>query len=214
MNTLLLSVDWEAIGAVSKIILAVIAVITLGYNIYLVRKQDTQRREDTRARVACYGVIGDQDGSYLLKVENIGKEPAFNVNLRVTGKPIENSLYEYIRTAYEEMQDKSFTLYPGQCIYFYIYPSSDAIWRSAKFAERDSNKRSQWLDEHNKEVIHINGSYNNQYAIEEQFTIQDLYINGSFMLKDTLVYMASLLSEINQTQKEELNIYKEKRRNG
>ena len=115
------NIDWNAVSAISNIVLAVIAVSTLVFSIYLMVAQNRQRKEDVRARLM-FSLFHWKDLLFL-KIENIGKEPAYDINVKVTGKPISESLYENVVKIFNELASKRFALPANKSKYFLISPA-------------------------------------------------------------------------------------------
>lgn len=71
MSMLICCVNWEAVSAISNIVMATIAFMSLGVSFYLLHKERKQRIEDNRARID-FSIIKHRHGYYLC-VENVGK---------------------------------------------------------------------------------------------------------------------------------------------
>ena len=57
-------VNWEAVSAISNIVMAAIAFMSLGVSFFLLHKERKQRIEDNRARID-FSIIKHMHGYYL-----------------------------------------------------------------------------------------------------------------------------------------------------
>ena len=176
MTILLINLNWTAITAISEIALASIAMLTLAFNMYLIRKQEKERHEENRARISC-SVINDNDGLFIIKIENTGKEAARDIRLEVTGTPIEDNPDEVIRERFSNLAERSFSLQGGQCLFLSISPL-----RHGHYAQNDLNRITSWVNAHASEKVFIKGCYNNgKYKIDEVLSYNDISVAGSFV---------------------------------
>lgn len=152
MNIIMCSVNWTAISAISNIIMAFAAFVSIGFSIYLFNKERKQRKEDVRARID-FSIIKYMHGYYLC-IENVGKETAYDINMIVHGLPIENNLYSFVKQVYYELTKKKFILRGGEKKYFFISPSSlekDILlpWKEKKSRDEINN----WLKDYDEKPI-------------------------------------------------------------
>lgn len=190
------NINWEALSAISNIVLATIAIATLAFSIFLMVKQNKQRKDEIRARLL-FSFYHWKD-LYFLKVENIGKEPAYDVILEVTGKPIKDSLYKSIVGIFFDLASKKFAIPAGKSKYFLISP---AVAKGADLmlgSDRHSYVEiREWLDQYGDELIYIKGKYNNKYKINESMSIKEHIVYGSFCVYEQFDWIAESLSEMN-----------------
>ena len=66
-------IDWNAVSAISNIVLAIIAVSTLAFSIYLMVVQNKQRKEDVREEITT-----------VLKKSLLDKYKAFRLNFDIS----------------------------------------------------------------------------------------------------------------------------------
>lgn len=188
-------IDWNAVSAISNIVLAIIAVSTLAFSIYLMVVQNKQRKEDVRARLM-FSLFHWKDLLFL-KIENIGKEPAYDIRLNVTGKPISESLYESIVSIFTELASKRFALPANKSKYFLISP---AVTKGADMGIGDDHHTSkevnEWLEKYGNEPIFIKGDYNGKYTIDETMSIKEHIVFGSFLVYEQIDWIAESLSEL------------------
>ena len=200
------STFWTAVSAIATFAMAFITYKTLKQNKEQLETINEQRLEDTRARIRCLTFISDYDRSYVLKFENIGKEPAYDIKIKVSGEPITNNLYSQIRNIFSELANSSFSLSAGQNLCFCIFPSEDNNWDyfDSVTGESSHTKRTNWLNEYSNKQIIIEGKYNSQYDIHEVFTLKDRFVSGSYSQLDTLSHIAKIMVDLKETLKEKL----------
>lgn len=189
------NINWEDLSAISNIVLATIAIATLAFSILLMVKQNKERKDEIRARLM-FSYYHWKD-LYFLIVENIGKETAYDIHLRVTGKPIKDSLYKNITGIFFDLASKKFAIPAGKSKYFLISP---AVTKGADMGMGDdhhsSKEVSEWLDQYGEEPIFIKGKYNNKYEIDESMSIKEHIVYGSFCVYEQFDWIAESLSEM------------------
>lgn len=181
--------DWEFINAISNIVMAAIALISLLYSLYLGWTNRKQRQEDLRARLSIS--IVDWHNKYMLKVTNVGKETAYRVTLKVSGKPISENLYSFVREVFEKLSSISFCLEAGNSVFYLISPTEH--WKKEEGIGEDVrswNEIIEWLKKYDDEDIVIRGSYCDRYEIREQFSIREFQLYGSFEHKEAFEEIA------------------------
>ena len=188
-------INWEAVSAISNIVMAAIAFMSLGVSFYLLRKERQQRIEDNRARLD-FSIIKHMHGYYLC-IENVGKETAYDIKVHVGGSPIENNLYEFVKKVFVDLKDSRFVLKGGTKRYFYISPSIMEYNIQLPWKEkRTKDEINIWLKEYDEKAITINGKYNNKYTIKESFTIRDFNILGTFQIPSPIESIAGVVSDM------------------
>ena len=76
--------DWIQLAtAVGTVLLAIAAFWTLRQNKKQLLVLQNQQHEDRRARLL-FGIVA-VDFYYCIKISNVGKEPAYNVHLKISG---------------------------------------------------------------------------------------------------------------------------------
>ena len=188
---------WTAIAAIatglSAIATAVMAFVALRSLLQNKKQLDElkkQREEENRARLV-FEIISCQQ-IFMLKIMNVGKSTAFDVFLNIKSKLIEEHFSEYIKSIFEQNNNKRFVMAPGRCLYFYLTP----IHTTQKTHKIDgevfsSEMINQWLEKYKAEPIFITGSYCGRYEIQEKFSINDfmgtsliVYDNTTLALQD------------------------------
>lgn len=196
MNTVaILDINWTELSTKADIAVALIALLSLVLNFYLIRNNKKERKEDIRARLS-FSII-NWHGFYMLRIANVGKETAYHINLNVTGKPIIENLYPFVRSVFEKLSKMSFCLEAGKDAYYLISPdeSSNRYNGLEGDLQLSSSKIQEWLQEYDDEDIHITGKYCDKYKVQEDLSIREYLIWGSFEHKDAIEYIAdSLLS--------------------
>lgn len=188
-------IDWAAVSALSNIVMAAIAISSLGFSIYLLKKERKQRIEDNRARID-FSIIKHMHGYYLC-IENVGKETAYDINVKVHGSPIDNNLYFFVKQTYYDLTKKMFILKGGEKKYFYISPSIlekdiRLPWKEKKTMDEINN----WLKEYDERPIVVSGQYNNRYTFKKEFTIRNFNVLGTFQIPSPIESIARIISDM------------------
>lgn len=111
-------INWTAVIAIITAITALVAVIALWQNKQQLKEMRQQWLEDRRARLS-FGIISN-DGLFLLRITNVGKETAYNISMTLAGDPIDNHYSEAIKNSYTRLQNQSFAIEAGVSKYFYL----------------------------------------------------------------------------------------------
>ena len=199
----LCSNNWDKINAISNIGMAVIAFISLGVSFYLLLRDKKQKKEDNRARINC-SIVKEEYGYYLL-VENVGKEVAYDISLTVSGKPISDNLYKFVKIVFSDLSREKFIIKPNDKKYFYIAPPIRQEWDLLRlpWKEHFSNENiNNWLKEYDKEYILVSGNYNNKYKIDYKFSIRDFNVIGTFQIPEPIDNISKTLIEIKRNLRE------------
>lgn len=184
--------NWVAISAISNIVMAAIALISFLFSLYLGWRNRIQRQEDLRARLSIS--IVDWHNKYMLKVTNVGKETAYHVKLKVSGKPISDNLYSFVRGVFEKLSSISFCLEAGNSAFYLISPTEQSKKEEGIGDDvRSWNEIIEWLKKYDDEDIVIRGSYCDRYVIKEQFSIREFQLYGSFEHKEALEEIADAI---------------------
>lgn len=182
--------NWESINAISNIVMAAIAILSLSFSLYLGWNNWKQRREDVRARL--YFSIIDWQNKYMLKITNVGKETAYKINIKVTGLPISENLYSFVRDVFQKLSSMYFCLEAGHSALYLISPTErckneEGIEGMEMHYAPEINA---WLKKYDNEDIIIKGQYCERYIIDEQFSIREYLLYGSFERKDAVEEIA------------------------
>ena len=193
MNMNLCCVDWDALSAISNIAMAIIALVSLAFSFYLLYRDRKQRIEDVRARINC-SIVSWKD-NYFLQIHNVGKETAYDIHIKVKGKPIYDNPYTHVKTVFAELPNKSLVLSAGEKMHFMISPG---ITHNRDMGIGDDRHTSEevnnWLKQYDEEKILISGIYNNKYKIDFSFSIRDNYPIGTFHVTDPLSEIAEAIA--------------------
>lgn len=185
--------NWECINAISNIAIATIALASFLFSLHLGWKNRKQRQEDVRARLSI-SIVSWQN-KYMLKVSNVGKETAYNVVLRVSGKPISENLYSFVKIVFDKLSRMYFCLEAGKSAYYLISPDEKCgDEEGIEGVETHSGKEiREWLKKYDDEDIAIMASYCDKYEINEKFSIREFLLYGSFDHKDALEEIADAI---------------------
>ena len=178
--------------------------ILLGINswqIYILKKQ---RKEDLRARISLSVIAWG--GMFLLKISNIGKETAYDINIKINSSFIKEHYSTHIKTAFDKLEQKSFSLEAGKSHFADLgshYMNDDQFVFYGN--KRDVDKEefggrivNEWLKKHESDAFEITGNYcGNKYKIRERFSIVD-FVAGSIVHYDDIT---AELKELNKSIK-------------
>ena len=192
MNISICCINWDAVSAISNIVMAFIALVSLIFSFYLLYRDRKQREEDVRARINCSIVYWKSN--YFLQIQNVGKETAYDIKLNVTGKPISENLYEHVKVVFSELPKKSLVLSAGEKLHFMISPGITHNQEMGIGVDRHSSEEiNNWLKQYDEEKIDIFGTYNNKHKIDFSFSIRDKYPIGTFHVITPLTEIAESL---------------------
>ncbi|MBO6253591.1 MAG: hypothetical protein J6O49_08075, partial [Bacteroidaceae bacterium] len=171
-------INWEAVSAISNIVMAAIALASLAFSFYVLYRDRKQRIEDVRARINC-SIVSWKD-NYFLQIHNVGKETAYDIHIKVEGKPISENPYTHIKSVFAELPNKALVLSAGEKFHFMVSPG---ITHNRNMGIGDDRHTSEeindWLKQYDEEKIIISGIYNNKYKIDFSFSIRDNYPIGT-----------------------------------
>jgi hypothetical protein len=188
-----MEINWECINAISNIVMASIALSSLLLSLYLVCNNRRQRQEDVRARLY-FGIV-DWQNKYMLKITNVGKETAYRINIRVTGAPISDNLYSFVRDVFKKLSSIYFCLEAGHSAYYLISPTERCANEEGleKGEKHSSTEIREWLIKYDDEDICIEGEYCDRYSVCEKFSIREFLLIGSFEHKEPIEEIADAI---------------------
>ena len=148
------------IGAVASFAMVFITWWTLIQNKKQLNELKRQWEEQNRARIS-FSIISSQLW-YDLKITNIGKENAFNINVKFNDNFINNISDNTFQNYFKELQNNPFSLEAGCSKYLTICRGNGALmyW---------SNKC---------QAIEINGMYCNKYEINTKVALGEYMLAG------------------------------------
>ncbi|MCM1041294.1 MAG: hypothetical protein NC396_02540 [Bacteroides sp.] len=188
METICLStINWSAISSIIMALTALAATISLIQNRKQLNVIKTQWKEDNRARLNFSIIVND--GLFLLKISNIGKETAYNIKLSIVSEIIDNHYSADIKKVYEKLQEKPIAIEAGVSKYFYISRINDTNLATIQIGNEVFNNDSinKWIDNNKDKPLNIIGRYCDQYDIKDSFCISDFIMDGSMLPKNELV---------------------------
>ena len=95
-------IDWDAVSSITSVIMMGIALFTLWVTYQ-------QRRDELRARLS-FEIIS-WNGLFLLKITNVGKESAYNIQLNFSGEFLETLFSNEIKNEAEAASIKYLSNY-------------------------------------------------------------------------------------------------------
>ena len=172
--------------------MAAIALASLAFSFYVLYRDRKQRIEDVRARINC-SIVSWKD-NYFLQIHNVGKETAYDIHIKVEGKPISENPYTHIKSVFAELPNKALVLSAGEKFHFMVSPG---ITHNRNMGIGDDRHTSEeindWLKQYDEEKIIISGIYN-KYKIDFSFSIRDNYPIGTFHVVDPLSEIAEAIA--------------------
>lgn len=170
----LIASDWIQLAtAVGTVLLAIAAFWTLRQNKKQLHVLQNQQHEDRRARLL-FEIVA-VDFYYCIKISNVGKEPAYNVHLKISGSFFDDHFSPEIKEVFESFDKESFCFAPGREAYIYLCPTKDDTPNNIHIIygrHFSPNQINPWLEQHKHSLIKIEGQYCDRYDISESLTIE------------------------------------------
>ena len=82
------SITWDKLSIIANILMALFALIAIWQNRIQLHELKKQYNEDSRARLV-FEIVAKQN-SFLLKINNVGKDTAYDVRLNIHSDILEN----------------------------------------------------------------------------------------------------------------------------
>ena len=188
--------NWNMISALANCVLAFLTFVTIVVNIVLI--WDSKRPHLQFA-------ITKKEQAFYLKVINVGETPAKKIRLKVSGAPIENSLYKQIKESFEFLKSHSFYIEAHSEKYFCICPDKlDTTkdnykkWLTNNITQKQI---TDWADDYHDAEIKVKATYNRIYCASERFSIRGFISLVAYKVKSPLERIAESLSEKNKPHK-------------
>lgn len=171
--------------AAATFIMVIYTSWTLKQNSEQLEEIKRQWKEEHRARLVFS--IAFEQGLYVLKIANVGMEPAYNIKLKFSDVFIDSLLADATKEIYRRLNEKSFFIEGKGAKYFYISPqygdASVTFCRTNEsFSSEDKNK---WIDKFRDVAIEIRGIYCDEYEVDETLKLDDFLIM-SLVINDEL----------------------------
>lgn len=210
---LALNVDWTIVTGIGTIIMALASFIGVVFSYKSIRESQRMWEEDNRPRVIFTVVVSGI--MYCLKVENIGKQVAYNINFKVNKEFIEKIPNRNIKADFEKRCNKTIHLAPGKPIYYLISLTEGDIEKRTTIGDiAEGPEMKELIEKLANEQIVISGSYNDKYNINESFTMSQY--TGSFAISDPTISkldeIGKSLSKLEEVSKSLNKIYHIKKR--
>lgn len=186
-------IDWNAISAIANICIALLALFTYLYTRSQAKKNEQLRFEDVRARLS-FSIV-DWHDYYMLKITNVGKETAYDIQLNISGTPISESLFSFVKDVFVNLRSTPICIESGQSVFYLVSPTEKAkgLYGIEGQEQIDAKEIQKWLENHDKEDIIITGKYNNRHDINESFCIRDYAQFGAFEHKEPIEEISDAL---------------------
>lgn len=190
-------------SALSNMVMAFIALCSLLFSIFLLLRERKRRKEDVRARLDCS--IVKYVNAYYLLIENVGKEAAYDVNISVQSKLIEEGLYDQVRSTFSELAKTQFIIKGGDKKYFFLSPDKlerdvRCYWRKTESID-DIN---QWVEVHENDEISIQVKYNGRYELDRSFCIKNFNFIGETRILNPVEQISGVISDMDNYTLDEI----------
>ena len=186
-------IDWNAVSAISNIVLAVIAVLSLIFNFWVIYNSNRPRLQFSIVKI---------EQAFYLKVKNVGARMAKDIRLKVTGEPISNSLYNTIKKAFDYLAENPFYLEAGGEKYFCLCPDKIDTSKKSDWKKWLNNNNvtieqiSDWADKYHDKKIIIHVRYNCCHCESNSFSIKGYISLAAYGVKSPIQQIAETLRDI------------------
>lgn len=182
--------DWLGFwGSYLSAAAAAIMIIYTAYSLKLNEKTLIEMKreweEDRKARLEF--TIVPNDLSFMIRIKNIGKLPAYNIQMEFNKEFIESLIDKTIKDTYSKLMKKNFTLGAGESKYFYLSPIYSHHVDSYTIGKEYycSSHVNKWLDGFRHKLIVIDAHYNDKEYVHYETTLDD-YLLSSLVVKDDI----------------------------
>jgi len=171
-------INWDAVSSVTSVLMMIVAFFTLWVTY-------RQRRDDLRARLS-FEIVSWRE-MFMLKITNIGKECAYNIQIKFDGEFLDNHFSKEVKDNFIAVASKPFTMAAGRDLYYYLTPVYHSHGCSFTFGKDTFNNQivNAWLDKNINSHLHISGKYCNKYSIEESLSISEFIVGKPFVVEDS-----------------------------
>lgn len=195
VNICLCDMDWTAMSALSNMAMVFIALCSLIFSICLLLRERKLRKEDLRARLD-FSIVKYANAYYLL-IENVGKEAAYDVNISVQSRLIEEGLYEQVRLTFSELGKTKFIIKGGDKKYFFLCP--DRLEKDVRCYWRKTESIdviNQWVEAHEIDEISVYAKYNNRFKLTRRFCIKNFNFIGETKMLSPIEQVSGVISDM------------------
>lgn len=165
------SIDWTAVSAIATLLMTIATFVTIVYNRKQINEIQRQWREENKARLI-FSIISD-NGLFLLKIENIGKEVAYDTRISINNSFLDKMLIQDFKDSLLNLCDKKMYLPPKRIIYCIIHPTYSSGTTVTKHASYSCEQTNQVLDTLINEPIIITGEFSGKEKVMETLTINN-----------------------------------------
>lgn len=171
--------------AAATFIMVIYTSRTLKQNSDQLVEMKRQWREDHRARLIFS--IAFEQGLFVLKISNVGIEPAYNIKLRFSDVFIDSLLANATKEIYRRLNEKGFSIEGKTEKYFYISPQygNASVFFNRTNENFSAEEINKWIDDFRNVPIVIKGTYCDEYEVDETLKLDDFLIM-SLVINDEL----------------------------
>lgn len=191
--------DWLAfwgnyLSAAVAAIMIIFTYYSLKNNKETLNEMKREWEEERKARLLVSIVANDW--LFMIRIENIGKLPAYNIQMGFNQEFIDLLFADKIRNTYIELMKKNFTLDAGESKYFYLSPIYSHHVDTYQIGNEifHSGEINKWLDSFRYKLIIIEAHYNDKEFTHYKTTLDD-YLLSSLVIKDDITQQLSALTK-------------------
>ncbi len=189
------TLDWTAVSAITTLLMTLATFTTVIFSRKQIKEIRRQWIEDNKARLE-FSIV-NIGKSFFLKIENVGKRMAYNVNIKINDNFLNKMLIERNKEMLVNISNKIIHLQPNRVFYFPISPCKDfngtIVSGGKKYTKETINPN---IDILMYEPIEITGKYCDSEIINEKFTI-DEFIGSIIINSPELIELKNIVDELN-----------------
>ena len=198
---------WTAVAAIATGLSAIATAIMVGMTMRSLSQNKAQLaemkkqfEEENRARLL-FEIVSYQN-TFLLKIANIGNTTAYDVNINIKSKLIDEHFSDEIKSYFEQTNKKNHIMAPLWCLDLFISPNHSTLQTHTIGGKTySSDQTNKWLETYQNEKIFITGKYCRKYEIQEEFSISD-FIGKSLIVHDSIsLVLQDISREITESNK-------------
>lgn len=191
--------DWltfwgDYLSAAVAAIMIIFTYYSLKNNKETLNEMKREWEEERKAQLIV--AITANDRLIMIKVKNIGKMPAFNIQMTFNQEFIDSLFADNIRSIYSDLTEKRFLLEPGETKYFYLSPlhkqgRSVYYYDDKEYTQEQINK---WLEQEVNVPIIVDATYNEREREHFETSLSNFFISN-LAISDGIVRPLTSLSD-------------------
>lgn len=189
--------DWltfwgDYLSAAVASIMIVFTYFSLKNNKETLNEMKREWEEERKARLSISIVANDS--KFMIRIKNIGKLPAYNIQMGFNKEFVDSLFAAKIRNTYKELLKKNFTLDAGESKYFYLSPIYSHHVDTYQIGNETfhAGEINKWLDSFRHKLIIIEAHYNDKEFTHYETTLDD-YLLSNLVVKDDITQQLTAL---------------------